>query len=129
MKNKRVYAIVLLIALAMLQVRVAFAGCLAGPQVASASGAACCDEGDMPQDMSNAPDAQALMCAEHCLKPYAAKDADSPVAGGLQVSGPAGPLGVEPKVYLPLDVRAQFAVSDAHPPHTRLIYVLQRLLI
>ena len=85
----------------------------------------------MSQDVSNAPDAQALMCADHCLKPYAAKDSDShsPIAAGLQVSGPAGPLPVESRAYLPLDVRAQFTVSDAHPPHTRLIYLLQRLLI
>jgi hypothetical protein len=126
-KNKRLYAMVLLAAVALLQVRVAFAGCITGAHAtASESIAAGCDEqpvskASQPADTATAP------CAPHCVQPYTASESDIAVAK------------TSPTAFTPLilflawvDPPAQVqlgSISTTPLPNTRLIYVFQRLLI
>ena len=132
MKNKRLYAIVLLVALALLQVRVAFAACEFGQQNAVESiGAAPCGE---PQAtgcaMSAMDDMAALSCAPSaCLDQYAAQEPDhsTPLSPGFSALAHA-PRAASFTAYRN-DAPLRAAVTPAHAAHTRLIYVLQRLLI
>ena len=130
MKNKRLYTIILLAALALLQVRVAFAACEMGPErAASSSTAAPCDHQAID---IQAPGVQgvALVCAPSvCIEEYAAQGPahSTLLNAGFFPFAQAPPPA--PYDAFDMGVSLHAFVTPAHAAHTPLIYVLQRLLI
>jgi hypothetical protein len=126
MNSRRLYAVVLLVAVAIFQARVALAACV-NVDAPSHAGAVCCAV-DPAQSALEAATERPLLCGTHCLKSRGVSDADPNelLAAKLTVPAARPAAGLTLRVdrsYLPL------SLSAAHPPHTRLIYVLQRLLI
>jgi hypothetical protein len=121
MKNRRLNAILLLAALAVLQVRIAFAGCTDGAQAGVEATALCCVE-----HTSQAP--AGVTCIDHCVKPHALQQADTNLLAASEQAPTAHPLLFWTSLT-PLSVPPQFALAEAHPAHVPLVYVLQRLLI
>ncbi len=128
MKNKRFYAIVLLAALAFLQVHVAFAACVMAALSAAGSLAACCDGHEPTAKASQPVESAAPPCAiEDCIQSDAVQvDQRALLNTQLPDFDPApAPAGFSGPFEAPLRV----SMTPAHPAHTSLIYVLQRLLI
>jgi hypothetical protein len=131
MKNRRLYAIVLLAALALLQARVAFAGCLDAERATTQAAAGCCFEHALPDGASHGLDEPGIICALHCVKSSTtANVSDIPALVGSELAVPSSPPMLRSALYPPSDASMRLAAGDAaHPTPTRLIYVLQRLLI
>ena len=129
MKNRRHYAILLLVALALLQARVAVAGCF-NPQCATAQACAgCCFGYALPEDTP--PALGQFFCAQHCLQSSNAADpADIRLLVGSDPTVPSFAPPLRPSIYPPLSASLRLAGSEiARPSHTDLLYILQRLLI
>lgn len=135
MKNKRLYAIILLAALTLLQMRVTFAACDTGAQqpVDSSAAAPCvaapCDHAAIDIAMPAAGDVALVCPPSACVEQYAAQAANhstllDPGFSALAQAPPSGPFSS----YVS-DAHLHASVTPGHPAHTRLIYVLQRLLI
>ena len=126
-KNKRFCAIFLLAVLALLQVRVALAACTIA-QPASGPTSVCCDmQGATAKQM--APMHDAACAIENCFESATAQAADHRALASSQ--GPQLPGAVAltaPSAPVPA-TSFRISLAAAHPPHTPLIYVLQRLLI
>lgn len=132
MRNKRLYAIVLLAVLALLQARVAFAGCFSPDREMTQAAAGCCLDHAVPDGALHGVDEPGMTCASHCAESSnTANDPDVLVRVCAElVFVSCSPPQLRPALYPPSDVLLRFAASDApHPPRTALIYVLQRLLI
>lgn len=115
----------LLMALALLQTRIAFAACLGG--AAQASGAACCEVPGSMLDASDAP--LARLCADHCVRPFAPHEPDQKVfvPPGKTLAWVADRFVVHPTAVpkaAPRQFLAELRVEGRH-----LLYRLQRLLI
>lgn len=131
MKNRRLYAILLLAALALLQARVAFAGCFSPERAMTQAATGCCTEHGLPDGASHGLDEPGMTCASHCVKSSdTTNDPDTlTLAGAELVVSPPPPL-LRSALYPPSAASLRLAHNEAaHPPHTSLIYVLQRLLI
>jgi hypothetical protein len=130
MRNKRLQAIILLAVLALLQVRVAFAACDFGPRGAMDSAAAVsCGDHEAPGHSVPVADEVAISCTPSmCLKMYAAQGDDAPLLGSASLSFAHTPPPLSVTAHSDA-VRVRASTTPAHPAHTRLIYVLQRLLI
>lgn len=131
MKNRRLCAIVLLAALALLQVRVAFAACLTGERITGQAAAGCCLEHALPDGASQMMDETGTVCAPHCVtSSTAANDPDVRMLVGSEFALPSSPPLRRAKLYPSSDASLRLAAAEAlRPPHTSLIYVFQRLLI
>ena len=131
MKDRRLYAIILLAALALLQVRVAFAACDVAPQKALHSiGAAPCGEHQGTENAMPSVDDIAVSCAlSDCVAMVAPQESDYSTLLGSGFSALAhAPPPAACSAYSS-DASLHASVTPAHGVHTRLIYVLQRLLI
>lgn len=131
MKNQRLYAFLLLLALALLQVRVAFAACLNGERMTGQAAAGCCLEHALPDGLSPTMDEGGVVCAPQCVKPSnSANDPDSRMLVGAELALPSPVPLLRSQLYPPSDAALRLRAAEAvRPPHTSLIYVLQRLLI
>jgi hypothetical protein len=131
MTNRRLYAIVLLAALALLQARLAFAGCFMPESATAPAMAGCCLDHMSPDSDPHAVDEPAMACAQHCLESSrTAGDPDVSLLVGSELAVPSSPPLLRSALYPPSSSSLRLAGNDtAHPPHTRLVYVLQRLLI
>jgi hypothetical protein len=126
-KNKRLYAILLLAALALLQVRVAFAGCITGAQAtASESMATGCDEQPSVSKPSQPADIATSQCAPLCVQPYPPQESDIAVAQTASMA--FSPLILFLAWVVPPAKAPLWSISTTPLPRTS-IYVLQRLLI
>ena len=128
MKNRRLYAIVLLVALALLQVRLAFAACDMGSAMEHPPVGGCCGgETDItigqPSEMSSACE------PVRCVEAYAAQHTEAAVFANEQ-SPSFVPLAA-PLPYSAPAANIPLSLAAASPPHTHpsLIYVFGRLLI
>ena len=130
-KNRRLCAIVLLAALALLQVRVAFAACLNGERMPAQPAAECCLEHALPDGASQMIDEAGMECVPHCVKSaITSNDPDVRMLAASEFALASSAALLRSKFYAASDASLQLAGAEAaHPPHTRLIYVLQRLLI
>ncbi|MGE0559061.1 MAG: hypothetical protein AB7E73_12555 [Burkholderiales bacterium] len=118
---RRILAILLLATLTLVQVKVAFAGCMAAdgsaPQIAAMEDCEGCnsDKGESYEVLSR-------ICSTHCLQGYVSTEnvPERPVlaAPALSVAGTAAPPSAIPPPR-----------HNSSPGKTRLIYHLQRLLI
>jgi hypothetical protein len=131
MKNRRLCAIVLLAALTLLQVRVAFAACLNEERITGQPAVGCCLEHALAEGPAQMMDEAGVACAPQCVKSStSANDSDVRMLTGSKLALPPPAPLFRSKLYPPSDPSLQLAAADAvHPPHTSLIYVLQRLLI
>ena len=131
MKNARLYAIVLLAALALLQARVAFAGCADAERAAIQGAAGCCLEHAIPDGVSHEGDEAGITCAPHCAEPSnTASNPEIRFLVGFELAVPSSPPLLRSTLYPPSTGSQRLSASGAaHPPHTRLVYALQRLLI
>ena len=128
-KNRRFYAIILLAALALLQVRLAFGACEMGASSRVAA-AACCDEAEADGGMGVRVDVTGITCpAAACADQVVAPQADASVLLSAQIPSFAPAPPPFPHYRPSSDALLRIAAADGHPPHTPLIYVLQRLLI
>jgi hypothetical protein len=126
MNNRRLCALVLLAAFALLQARVALAGCL-NDAAPIGAGMSCCAAQAPAESVSHTPADLALVCEAHCLRPYAVQTVEP---DQLLVSTPAFSRPSTPRPRMDLSgVPLPLVLAAAHPAHTHLIYVLQRLLI
>ena len=131
MKNRRLYAIILLAALALLQVRVAFAACdVASQKALDSIGAAPCGAHHGTENAMPSVDDRAVSCAlPDCVAMVAPQESDYSTLLGSGFSGFAhAPPPAAYSAYSS-DACLHTSVTPAHGVHTRLIYVLQRLLI
>lgn len=128
-KNRRLSAVLLLAAFALLQVRVAFAACEMAPQNSVESVAACCVDHDSTMGMQPvdqmAPACVGVTCAGQMSMPQA----DLSALRNPQTPSFAHSPRSAAVVELTFDAPLRVSVSQAHPAHTSLIYVLQRLII
>lgn len=132
MKNRRLYAIVLFAALALVQARVAFAGCFGPEPATSPAAAACCLESTLSDGAQPVLEEMQMVCTQHhCFDPSSiANDVGISMLVGSEVATPSSPPLLRSSLYPPLAASLRLTRSEsAHPPHTRLVYVLQRLLI
>lgn len=131
MKIRRRYAFLLLAVLALLQVRVAFAACLNSERMSGRASAACCLEDMRSEAMMATMDQDGMVCAPQCLTPSNTADhPDLRMLVGAEVALPAAAQLLRSQLYPPLGAALQHTAREAvRPPHTRLIYVFQRLLI
>lgn len=131
MKNRRLYAMFLLVALALLQARAAFAGCLDPERATSQAASGCCFEHALPEGTLPALDQTGMVCAQHCLQ--SSNSADATDVRLLVGSEPILPFSSPPlrsAFYPPLSASLGLAGSEiARPSPTDLLYILQRLLI
>lgn len=118
---RRILAILLLAMLTLVQVKVAFAGCMAAdggaPQIAAMEDCEGCNS-----DKGESYEALSRICSTHCLQSYVFTEnvPEKPIlaAPALSVAGAAAPpITIPPPRH------------DLSPGKTRLIYHLQRLLI
>lgn len=131
MRNRRLYAIVLLAALALLQARLAFAGCMDAERANMQAAAGCCIEHAIPDGTSQGMDEAGAVCVPHCLETSNnASDPEIRLAIGSELAAPSAPPLLRSPLYPSSSAALRLAGSAAaHPPHTSLVYVLQRLLI
>jgi hypothetical protein len=131
MKNRRLYAIVLLAALALLQARAAFAGCLDPERTVTQAAAGCCLEHALPERALPQLDEAGMVCVSHCLQSSnSANEPDIHVLVASELAVPSSPPLLRSAHYPPSSASLRLFVSAAsHPAHTPLVYVLQRLLI
>ena len=131
MKARRLCAFVLLAALALLQVRIALAGCLPSDRPAPGVAAQCWQ---MPGENVGRVEADAntlaRLCSEHCVRAAVPQEPDS-TALAPHPEGPAWTVDrsvVAHASALPEPFIRQF-LTGPQVPGPRLIYYLQRLLI
>jgi hypothetical protein len=131
-KNRRLSALVLLAAFALLQVRVAFAACEMErvPQQAVDAVAACCLEHGSTMDVQPADQMGPGCVSATCAEKLDAPQADPRALLNVQVPSLAQAPPASAGVWLTSDGFLPFpGAAQGHPPHIPLIYVLQRLLI
>jgi hypothetical protein len=129
-KNRRLYAILLLAALALLQIRVAVAACAMTAQTEAGSLSACCDGHESTANAAQpVGDARSGCAMQNCAQPNNATKADERALLGPHLPEFAHAPGLAAFSALPSDGRLHLSVAPAHTAHTALIYVLQRLLI
>lgn len=122
LKSRRILAILLVAVLALVQVKVAIAGCLVAdagtPVVAVMGDCEECDTGNSGDTF----DTLSKICSNHCLQSYVApaKIPAQPVPAAITVA--LADTATAPPLILP----PEFAT---HPGKIRLIYRFQRLLI
>lgn len=128
-KPRHPSAILFLVALALLQVRVAFAGCFTGGSALPEAAAQCCL---MPGENTGqaVPDCgtPARLCDNQCVRPSAPQESKNNVFASF----PEAPAWIrEPRVsVLPATTGSNSRRFLTGPPVThQLIYRLQRLLI
>ena len=127
MTNKRLCTIVLLAALALLQARLAFAGCFVPEHSTAHVTAGCCPDHAAPDgDFETA-----ITCAARCLETSnTASERDLRLLASSESDIPSSPQIRRSALYPPSAASLRLTGGVAsHRPHSRLIYVLQRLLI
>lgn len=121
--SPRILAIILVAGLALVQARIAFAGCMAADSGASLMAAmddcAGCDAGNA--DASPSRYALSKICGNHCLQDFVFGGQDAGQADSAAMVTAADAATIPPPI-LP-DIR------PAPPGKTRLLHRLQRLLL
>lgn len=122
--NKRLYAIILLATLALLQVRLAFAACELPPHDSSSSSG--CDYNGVAVSVSSNNEPAVLCPPSFCVQQFSKTDTRFTASSfeGWYLPEPPAPATTAAPTTQPPPHKAA-----AHPAHTRLIYVLNRLLI
>lgn len=114
MKNRRLCAIVLLAALALLQARVAFADCLNGEQMPAQPAAERCLEHTLPDGASQMIDEAGIECVPHCVKSATtSNDPDVRMLAASEFTLAASAPLLRSKFFVASDASLQLAGNSA----------------